>query len=197
MKNKRNIFHKLGLLLILISLALTFGRGLLGWYNGRQSEKITDRIEAILPQRTIGSPEAYANSDMPVLQLNGKDFSGLIRFPAYGVCLPMGSSWDGYSIYAYPCRFWGSVYDHSLIIGGSSQKGQFDFFDRLVPGDALVVTDMVGAQFSYEVSRIDRRNHADMETFLETDSDLVLFARDNGTLDYMIVRCTFVPASEI
>lgn len=193
MKKKRNVFQLLGFLLILAALCLLLGRELWGMHNSKQAARVAAQIEAGLPRKTVGTPEEYSNPDMPVLQLDGRDFSGLVSVPSFGVCLPLGSEWNAPAFYAYPCRFWGSVYDHSLIIGGSSQKGQFDFLGRLDLGEKILVTDMMGAEFAYRVTGIDRRKHADMQTFGETESDLILFARDTSTLDHLLVRCEFAP----
>lgn len=193
MKNKQNLFQKAGLLLIAASLCLLLSRELLGWYYCRQNELLADQIETMLPKTTTGIPETYSNSDMPVLELGGEDYSGLLQVSGFGVHLPIGNEWSISSSNKCPCRFWGSVYDHSLIIGGSSQKGQFDFCRKLDLGDTVSVTDMTGAIFFYEVTGIDRRGHADMKTFRESDGDLILFARDSSTLGYLIVRCSFSP----
>ena len=107
--------------------------------------------------------------------------------------LPIYSSWEDGSVAKYPCRFWGSAYDNSLIVGGSDRKGQFDFCSRLDLGDKIRITDMTGTEFSYEVVRIDRRKQADLQTFEEVDCDLTLFVRDSSTLNYIIVRCDFAP----
>lgn len=197
MKKQRNLFQTLGFLLILLSMGLLLGKELLGMYHRGHMEKITEHMEALLPNRTVGGPEEYANSDMPVLQVDGEDYAALLRVPAFGVTLPVAGEWNTGALLSCPHRFWGSVYDHTLIIGGSGQKGQFDFCGRLDLGNKITVTDMTGAQFSYEVARIDRRRQADMQTFQEVDSDLILFVRDDATLDYIIVRCAFVPTSEI
>ena len=191
MSGKLNLLQKLGLVLVLASCVLLIGSELMALHNRSAVEKLTAQLRARLPDVTEGDPGNYSDPEMPVLQLDGQDFSALIQVPAFGVSLPVGSSWDAGRISQYPCRFWGSVYDNSLIVGGSSREGQFDFCGRLDLGYKILVTDMTGARFSYEVIRIDRRSHADPETLGEADCDLILFARDSGTLDYIIVRCTF------
>lgn len=197
MKNKLNLLQTLGFLLMLLSLCLLLGRELLGVYSRRQAEMTAEQIEAILPERTDGSPEDYTNPDMPVFQLDGRDFSALIRIPAFGVLLPVCNDWETGPFLAYPRRFWGSVYDNSLVIGGSDRNGQFDFCKRLDIGDEITITDMVGAQFSYEVARIERHANADSQKLLEPSWDLTLFARDSSSLNYIFVRCLFSPQGRI
>lgn len=191
MKDKLNLLQKLGLGLILISCVLLLGSEFFTIRNRSSAQDLAGQLESFLPERCEGDPENYSDISMPVLQLNGTDFSGLIQVPAFGISLPMGNHWDRTAVTKYPCRFWGSLYDHSLIIGGSSGKGQFDFFGRLDLGDKISVTDMTGTKFSYEVVRIDRRKNADIETLQETAYDLTLFVHDSSSLDYILVRCLF------
>lgn len=196
MRGKGNPLQKLGLILVLLSCVLLIGSELLALYNRARVEKLTEQILLSLPDSSEGDPENYSDPRMPVLQLEGADFSGLIQVPSFGVTLPMGSDWDPGLISRYPCRFWGSAYDHSLILGGSSRKGQFDFCSRLDLGDRILVTDMTGARFSYEVVRIDRREQVDLDVFRETESHLTLFTRDETSGSYIVVSCIF-SASQI
>lgn len=191
MKKRFNLLQVLGVLLVLGSCAALFGSEIMAQRNAAAAEALTTQLVSRLPAPVEGDPESYSDPAMPVLQLNGEDFSGLVRVPAFGVTLPIGNDWNTTNLSQYPCRFWGSAYDHSLIIGGSGQKGQFDFCTKLDLGNQILITDMAGAEFSYEVMRIDRREHTDMDTFLETDCDLILFARDTASKSYIIVRCQF------
>jgi len=193
MKKNAVLLQKLGFALVLLSFVILVGSELLAVSNRSATRNLTEQIRSGLAERTQGNPLDYTDARMPVLQLEGEDFSGLIEVPAFGVALPLGSSWNSHKLNSYPCCFWGSVYDNSLIVGGSGQKDQFAFCRSLDLGDKIRITDMTGVQFSYEVTRIDRRKHADMETFLESEGHLTLFAKDEQSLDYIIVRCEIVP----
>lgn len=193
MMGKWNLLQKLGLLLVILSCVLLLGSELFAMHNSTSAQNLAEKLKAVLPERTEGNPENYSETVMPILQLKKQDFSGLLEIPDYGVSLPVGSSWNRTMVFRYPCRFWGSAYDQSLIIGGSGRKGQLDVCGKLDLGDRILLTDVAGARFSYEVNRIDRRKHADMDTFGEYDSDLVLFAEDSASSGYIIVRCQFSP----
>lgn len=197
MSKNAPLLLKAGLFLVLLSFVILVGSEIRSIGNRAATRKLTEQIRSGFGERTQGDPDGYSDLQMPVLQLEGEDFSGLIEIPAFGVSLPLGSSWDSHKLSRYPCRFWGSVYDSSLIIGGSGSKGQFDVCASLDLGDRILITDMTGVQFSYEVARIDRRKHADMETFQEDQRDLILFARDGRSRSYMIVRCVIAPSQSI
>ena len=89
----------------------------------------------------------------------------------------------------YPCRFHGSVYDGTLVIGGYDQVGQFDFFDRINPGAHIYVTDMTGTEFEYHVVRIDRAKEINAEKLMNQNAGLTLFVRNRYSMEYLIVRC--------
>ena len=195
MKKNTNFLQKMGIGLVLLSFILLLGSEIFAISNRTATRKLTEQLRNSLPERTQGDPQSYSDPRMPALQLQGTDFLGLIEMPAYGVSLPLGSSWNQGALNRHPCRFQGSVYDSSLIVGGSGTKGQFDIFGRMALGDKIRITDMTGAQFSYEVTDIDRRSRADMEIFREKERDLILFARDQETSNYILVRCLVAPGS--
>lgn len=193
MKKRTNIPLKLGFFLVLVSFLMLVGAEIYAGFNRTATQKLTEQIQSYLLERTEGEPQDYSDAQMPVLQMQGEDFLGLLEISEYGVALPVGSSWESGDQNRYPCRFWGSVYDSSLIIGGSGRKGQLDVCSRMDLGDKIRITDMTGTQFCFEVSGIDRRSHADMEIFQEKQSDMILFVRDAMTLDYILVRCILIP----
>lgn len=190
MKKRPNLLFLLGFILILASLALLLFSRFYAGHAKSGAENLTNQIESLLPPRTPGVPEEYTNPDMPVLQVEGQDFVALVDFPAYGVTLPVGSVWKAQTIYSYPCRFSGSVYSDTLVIGGMDQPGQFDFFTRMDQGDKICVTDMIGREFSFIVDRIDRSGSAEADR-LDTDAyALEIFVRDAYSMDYIILRCS-------
>lgn len=191
MNRKFNFLQIIGFLLVLLSFSVLIGSEWISNRNSQHLQELTLTIQSRLPERIQGDPESYSDAAMPVLEIDGMDFCGLLELPAFGLSLPIGSSWDVNSLSRYPCRFWGSTYDSSLIIGGANKQDHFGFITRLDIGDKISVTDMTGTEFSYEVTRIDRRSHADMDSFLESSSDLTLFVKDKLSQNYIIVRCSF------
>lgn len=186
---KSRIIQLVGCALILCSVAAVA----VGAVQSRMAEKnarqIAEQIQAILPPVTPGITDQYSVMEMPVLELEGEDYIALVQVPAFGVSLPVRSGWSGVKIRKFPCRFHGTVYDGSLIIGGSDQQGQLDFLTRIQLGDAVLVTDMTGAQFTYKVSHIGRSSSASAEILMDETVDLTLFARVGYSMEYILVRC--------
>ncbi len=189
MKSRMNLFEFLGLLLILCSLGfLLLSR--IHIHNAQiRAADITQKIEALLPDTTPGIPGDYADPIMPVLQMDETDYAGVLKIPAYGCTLPIANEWNRLHVYSCPARFYGSVYDNTMIIGGTDQPGQFNFFDRMNPGDNVRITDMLGAEFSYTVDRIDRAKSAAYETLSSGGYPLTLFVRSAYSAEYILVRC--------
>lgn len=190
MRKRSKIFFALGLLLILGSLVILA----VSWFQAQRAQdnaaKVLSQIQAVLPEKSVGTKDIYSSMEMPVLQIDNQDFIGIIDIPAFGITLPVYSTWDARKVTSFPCRFSGTVYDGSLIVGGTDQQGQFDCFDRLQHGNTVTVTDMNGAEFSYTVSRIDRAKSAEADVLIDEMFDLTLFVRDAFSLEYIIVRCS-------
>ena len=188
-KNMVRLVRILGICLILCGAGLLLVQQLR--INGarKTARETAAAIEAILPERTAGIPDSYTDLSMPVLEFGGEDYIGILELPAFGVTLPVGSEWDSGKVGSYPCRFWGSVNDASLVIGGADQRGQLDFCDRIDLGATVKVTDMTGAEFRYSVARVDRSKEARTQWLCDENYDLTLFARSAASFEYIAVRC--------
>ena len=189
MKRSGNILLIAGCILILGSLVtLSASRILEDRAQKRNAERV-ELIFSIIPPQSTGSMESYRDMAMPALQIHDRDFIGVVDIPTFGVSLPIYSTWDAGKVSSFPCRFWGTVYDGSLIVGGADQRGQFACLDQLWNGDTVTVTDMTGSVFTYTVSNIQRSRSAAAEVLLNEASDLTLFVRDAYNLEYILVRC--------
>ena len=187
MKKFGKILFALGSLLIVLSLVLLVFMQANARKAEAENERIVQIMESILTDRRAGS--AGETGPMPVLNLQGEDYVALLEIPAYGLKLPVGNVWDSGLAVSHPCRFDGSAYDGSLVIGGFDQAGQFDFFDRISDGAKVILTDMTGCTFTYEVARVDRADSAEAGILMQDEAALTLFVRDSRLLQYIIIRC--------
>lgn len=92
---------------------------------------LIEKIEAALPERSAGVIENRADSAMAAVEIDGIDVIGLLELPGRGIKLPVSAEWDSSEQSFRPARFMGSVYDGTLIVGGRSEDGNFDFIDQL------------------------------------------------------------------
>ena len=176
-------------MLLLCSLGLLLFSQLRADAARKENAAVVAEINTIFSTRYPGVMDTYLNMDMPVMELNGQDYIGVVEIPAFGLSVPIGSSWDAGKVTSFPCRFWGTVYDGSLVIGGSDQPGQFDCLDRIQDGSIVTVGDMTGMEFTYVVDCVERSKTADRAVLMKEDADLTLFVRDAYNFNYILVRC--------
>lgn len=189
-KGFRSVCVIVGCALILCSLVLLLGRQFSLHRSAETAAKHTDTIRRLLPEFTNAAPETRYNNTMPVLSVEKVDYVGLISFPAHDSELPVRAEWNG-RLYS-PCRYDGSIYDGSLIVGANTQKGQYDFFHEIGVTDTVFFTDMTGNRYSLEVSDILYRTGASESILYSEKSDLTLFIKNlNELREYIIVYCRF------
>lgn len=153
------------------------------------SADVVSKMEALLPERSVGDPEIYSTTVMPVLQIDRTDFTALLEIKSMGIKLAVANSWDSGELYKSPARYYGSAYDNTLVIGGADSSKQFSFCGKIDQGVTVILTDMTGAEFTYKVSEVDRAKRAENEWLSDEESDLTLFCRDTYSMEYIAVRC--------
>ena len=186
---KINVFQILGSLLLVVSAALVFAFFAKRMYGAKQTAQIVRQIESNIPTREAGMKKDESEDQMPVYEIGGEEFICLLEIPIFDLTLPVSAEWEKKQLNDYPCRFWGSAYSDTLMVGGADTEGQFDVLSMLDLGDEIFVTDLTGAEYAYKVERIDRSKTAEAEKLYNPDYDLTLFVRDTYGLDYIIVRC--------
>jgi hypothetical protein len=190
-KQKLSLPILLGLLLIMASLCLMLYFQIRAQLGSRNAQQTFETLSQMLPDRTPGVPGGYVEAAMPVLEIHGSDYAALLEIPALGVKLPVADHWNSNRLSDSPVRFCGSVYDHTMVIGGADDPRQFGFCDEIDLGVTVTVTDMTGAEFTYTVSRVDRSSSAEASWLTEAEHDLTLFCRDQYSMEYLAVRCQF------
>ena len=161
-----------------------------GW-NMNSSEKraqsYVNTLWEILPEPQDAVPEERRDNTMSVLSVDGTDFVGIVEFPRYESVLPVCADWGKTS--QYPCRFSGSIYDGTMQIGATTQKGQYDFYRDLSVGDTVIYTDMEGNRYSFMITSLHYENHADHKALQQKEAPLTLFVKNIYSFEYLIVFC--------
>lgn len=185
--NKRNGFVAVGVLLLVgAAVALLVWQGNIAVSQGR-AERYVCAIREIIPAPQSAVPQEKSDNSMPILSLDTTDFIGLLEMPRYETTLPVCSAWG--RIGNFPCRFDGNVYERTLQIGATSQRGQFDFYREICVGDAIFFTDVQGNRYTYTVSKLRYAKHADRDTLVREQSALTVFIKNVSAFEYLIVSC--------
>ena len=173
-------------LLVVAALVLIFWQ----WGIHKSQQEATKNVQTIrtlIPEAQGAVLEERQDNTMSVLSINGTDFVGILEIPKFGSSLPVCANWGEVS--QHPCRLSGSVYDRTMQIGTTSQKGQCDFYRDVSVGDFVFFTDMEGNRFSYEITDIRYEKHADQTTLQQEDAALTLFIKNIYSFEYIIIFC--------
>lgn len=191
MKQKNDTIRKILIIVGACLLAAAMVLLIVWQWNIRTAEQKSKEYAAVIreliPEPQSAVPEERRDNAMATLYVDGTDFVGLLEIPKYDSVLPVCDDWGNPA--KYPCRFNGSVYDRTMRIGGTSQKGQYDYYRDISVGDNVFFTDMEGNRFSYTVTDICYENNADKSTLQRKESSLTLFIKNIYAFEYIIIYC--------
>jgi len=176
----------IGLIVLSVGTMLVFSGLQKHWAS--EARQTAEMLYLYLPTVQNGFPEERMNPEMPVLEINGNNYAGILEIPAYNTLLPIGGQWDRTKILRYPCIYTGSIHEECLILGGSDAAGQLDFMKKISNGERIWITDMTGIRMCYEVSDIERTSDVSEKYLTGKEADMVLFVRNTYSTDYTVVR---------
>lgn len=192
MNKKRVIINcvlALGVALVLFSVVFVA----LDYINQKsqieENAETVSTLKSLMPEPQNGVFNSLLNPEMPRQEVNGDDYAGIIEIPLYGTELPIYAEWNESKVDDFPCRYAGSVYNKTLIIGGTDSEGQFDFTKSISVGDKAFITDTSGAKFGFSVANIDITDDID-QAISKNGSDLMLFVKNSYSFDYTVIYFT-------
>lgn len=210
MKNNRgNLLIALGLLLIAAALCL-------GLYNLREDkqaeESAADTLQQMLevlsaePAQTLPGETEPAipedpgeveipdyildpNRQMPVENINGYDYIGMLEIPSLDLLLPVMADWDYSRLQVAPCRYSGTPYLENMVIAAHNYPSHFGNLYTLSEGDEITFTDMDRNVFTYFVVAVETLQPTAVEEMTAGEYDLSLFTCTVGGNYRVTVRC--------
>ena len=200
-----NVLLAAGALFLAAALLLT-GNNLVETYQAGQtserlSQEVSSRIESqsqdadSLSQAALAgeeeTPEYLRNPEMemPVEEIEGNGYIGLLEIPALGLSLPVMSEWSYPNLKLAPCRYSGSAYAGNFTIAGHNYSTHFGPIGELNAGDSITFTDMQGNRFAYEVQVVETLEATAVADMVSEEWDLTLFTCDLSGESRITVRC--------
>ena len=189
MRRMNSILKMVGISLILCCILSAVFLKIYTSYSASEVNSIYLKISEKIPSRTVGISGEYSTLEMPVLQVDNKDYVCLLEVPDFDVEIPINNNWDKVLFAKTPSRFWGSAYDGSLVIGCNNVSGQLNFCSKIDLGEKIVITDMLGTEFSYKVAKIERIKSPKFEEISSKEYAFTIFQQEKLSSTYIIVRC--------
>ena len=153
----------------------------------KQAQYYVSTLRELIPIPQNAVPEERRDNTMSVLSVDEIDFVGLVELPRYESTLPVCADWGKTS--KYPCRFSGSIYDGTMQIGATTQKGQYDFYRELSIGDTVSYIDVEGNRYTFTITSLRYAKHVDQATLRQKDAALTLFVKNIYSFEYLIIFC--------
>ena len=153
----------------------------------KRAQYYVSTLRALIPEPQNAVPEERRDNTMSVLSVDGIDFVGLVELPHYESALPVCADWG--KISKYPCCFRGSIYDGTMQIGATTQKGQYDFYRELSVGDTVIYTDVEGNRYTFAITGLCYAKHVNQAALQQKDAALTLFIKNIYSFEYLIVFC--------
>ena len=145
--------------------------------------------------------EDQSYREMPVLELDGERYIGLLDIPSLERRFPVMENRNYERLKVSPCRYSGSYYANNLVICAHNYLEHFGFIRSLSVKTDVYFTTADGTVIHYMISNITTlqptsveqmtKNQADGAVALE-DWDLTLFTCTPGAQARYAVRCVRV-----
>ena len=132
--------------------------------------------------------------EMPVIEIDGYDYIGVLQIPSLDLTLPVISDWSYPALQIAPCRYEGSAYDGGLVIAGHNFDSHFGNLSRLEPGDEIRFVDLSGHTFTYAVAETEVLDATAIDQMVNGGWDLTLFTCTLSGETRFTVRCTLAGA---
>lgn len=195
MKKSTNLCIRLGVLLLAVAVLLSGYNLIQRSSAAKSSAEIFNRLEEMFPQVSVDELPNYVldpEMDMPVKEIDGVNYIGVLQIPSLGLNLPIAENWSYSQFMKSPCRYFGTAYKSNFVIAAHNYPAHFGNLKKLHEGDGVIFTDMDGNRFNYEVAELETLMPTDVEEMKGGEWDLTLFTCTIGGRTRVTVRCVAV-----
>lgn len=206
--------RKIGNTLILLGLLLLLGAGGLTAYNiwdGIRAERASQHIiqEMDIGQDLVEALDREPDDDpeMPVIEVEGYYYIGILEIPSLQLTLPVMDRWDYTRLKISPCVYSGSYKTDDLVICAHNYARHFSPVKRIDIGADVYLITVDCRVYHYQVTNRETLQPGAVENMIEntnntTDGtvtnewDLTLFTCNTGGQTRCAVRCARIREEE-
>ena len=206
--------RKIGNTLILLGLLLLLGAGSLTAYNiwdGIRAERASQHIiqEMDIGQDLVEALDRESDDDpeMPVIEVEGYYYIGILEIPSLQLTLPVMDRWDYTRLKISPCVYSGSYKTDDLVICAHNYARHFSPVKRIDIGADVYLITVDCRVYHYQVTNRETLQPGAVENMIEntnntTDGtvtnewDLTLFTCNTGGQTRCAVRCARIREEE-
>lgn len=191
-------FIIIGVILLIVSLSIMIYNKYEDFEAGNDSKKALTLIKNEVEENNQNDSmiQTLLNNnevkEMKTTKINGYDYIGTVTIPVLNLELPVMSEYDYTRLRKAPCRYYGSLYTNDLIICAHSYKTHFKYLDKLKQNDYVVITDVDGNNYIYEVLEIEILKATEVSEMINNDFDLTLYTCASDRTTRITVRCNRV-----
>ena len=206
--------RKIGNTLILLGLLLLLGAGGLTAYNiwdGIRAERTSQHIiqEMDIGQDLVEALDQEPDDDpeMPVIEVEGNYYIGILEIPSLQLTLPVMDRWDYTRLKISPCVYSGSYKTDDLVICAHNYARHFSPVKWIDMGADVYLITVDCRVYHYQVINRETLQPGSVENMIEntnntTDGtvtnewDLTLFTCNTGGQTRCAVRCARIREKE-
>ena len=206
--------RKIGNTLILLGLLLLLGAGGLTAYNiwdGIRAERASQHIiqEMDIGQDLVEALDREPDDDpeMPVIEVEGNYYIGILEIPSLQLTLPVMDRWDYTRLKISPCVYSGSYKTDDLVICAHNYARHFSPVKRIDIGADVYLITVDCRVYHYQVTNRETLQPGAVENMIENTNntidgtvtnewDLTLFTCNTGGQTRCAVRCARIREEE-
>ena len=158
----------------------------------KASQDMLQEIQQQIAEESDGENEEQHLQQMPVGEIKGYEYIGILTIPALEVELPVLTDWSYAKLKVAPCLYYGNCYEPDFVIAAHNYQSHFGRLSKLQAGDIVTFTDVSGNIYGYEVILIETLAENATKEMKTSGFDLSLYTCTPGGGSRVTVRCNAV-----
>ena len=155
----------------------------------KASQDMLQEIQQQIAEESDSENVEQHPQQMPVGEIKGYEYIGILTIPALEVELPVLTDWSYAKLKVAPCLYYGNCYEPDFVIAAHNYQSHFGRLSKLQAGDIVTFTDVSGNIYGYEVILIETLAENATKEMITSGFDLSLYTCTPGGGSRVTVRC--------